>query len=460
MDLPITRPSMICYADEIEFSKFLKDLSAKRHNGFIRITLGSDEGFILFKKGKEIAASYDRLTRVDAIEKIKEAMDDNSTILEIFDVRPSQIDFFMDMNKPYLIGSDAYDLIEELKKSKEVNIVPPTAPEPKPVPKPKPVSEAITKTESAEEVKPVKSESVEEVIPVKSESVEEVVPVKSESVEEVVPVKSESVEEVVPVKSESTGEEPISKPVLETVSPPVTDSNESENLKQREPNISEQAIITETEAETINEDVNELNTSKTLDKPVNEPVVQSVPEPERLDTIVEPSGSVSKNNTIIENSNSTLKSTESNQNESESIENAEMPPMDRSALMRKYGIKEIQEEDVVNLLESYKGGSVSDEDVEKIELTLMNKIKKSILAIGKIKGAEVMVFLDNTDGLSGKVNMIIESESKGFLSRLIGDSNNINLERQIKEISQIEIRKSFRKYPEIVEKFEVNVEIS
>ena len=71
-----------------------------------------------------------------------------------------------------------------------------------------------------------------------------------------------------------------------------------------------------------------------------------------------------------------------------------------------------------------------------------------------------MVFLDNTNGLSGKANIIIESESKGFLSRLMGDSSNVNLERKIKDISQIEIRKSFRKYPEIIDKFEVNVEIS
>ena len=65
--------------------------------------------------------------------------------------------------------------------------------------------------------------------------------------------------------------------------------------------------------------------------------------------------------------------------------------------MKKYGIKDIQEEEVENILDSYKGGEISDENVEKIELTLMNKIKKSILGIPKIKGAEVMVFLDNGD---------------------------------------------------------------
>ncbi len=119
MELPITRPSMMCYADEVEFPDLLNDLSAKKHNGFIRITAGSEEGFILFKEGKEIAASYIRYSRVDAIEKIKSAMEDNTTLIEVFDVRPNQIDFFMDMNKPYIIGSDAYDLIDELKKPDE-----------------------------------------------------------------------------------------------------------------------------------------------------------------------------------------------------------------------------------------------------------------------------------------------------------------------------------------------------
>src|SRR4030042_6529267 len=103
MELPITRPSMICYADELEFPEFLNDLSAKKHNGFIRITSGSEEGYILFKEGKEIAASYERHSRVDAIEKIKTATDNNGTLIEIFDVRPSQIDFFMDINNPYII---------------------------------------------------------------------------------------------------------------------------------------------------------------------------------------------------------------------------------------------------------------------------------------------------------------------------------------------------------------------
>ena len=428
MDLPITRPSMICYADEIEFSEFLKDLSAKKHNGFIRITSGSDEGFILFKKGKEIAASYDRNSRVDAIDKIKDAMDDNGTILEIFDVRPSQIDFFMNMNKPYLIDSEAYDLINEIKRSKEVNNLEPEL-EPKAVPKPKPVSDAIRRSETIDEVEPVR------------------------------------VDEVEPVKSVTVEEKPISKPVLDSVSTSVNDSVDSKDLTEAE------LVKSEPETVSVKEDVYQINDSETVNeplnetKPVNEPVVESVPLPKNLEPeFNEPSETVSSTDIPVnENLNSTVKTNEPNRNESdlvEELEEVEMPQMDRSKLMQKYGIKEIQEKDVDDILESYKGGSVSDDDVEKIELTLMNKIKKSILAMSKVQGVEVMVFLDNTNGLSGKANIIIESESKGFLSRLMGDSSNVNLERKIKDISQIEIRKSFRKYPEIIDKFEVNVEIS
>ena len=189
--------------------------------------------------------------------------------------------------------------------------------------------------------------------------------------------------------------------------------------------------------------------NKTIPKSVTE-IVKSESE------IEESESEVSNEKPSMDISNSP----ESFQKDTESLseEDSPKPPMDRSELMKKYGIKDIQEEDVTNILESYKGGSVSDEDVEKIELTLMNKIKKSTLSIPKIRGAEVMVFLDNAERLTGKVNIIIESETQGFLSRIMGDSNKDNLERQIIEISQIEIRKSFRKYPEIVDDFNINVE--
>jgi hypothetical protein len=314
----------------------------------------------------------------------------------------------MDMNKPYIIGSDAYDLINELKKPDEVDKEPEHIPKPKAVPKPKPVSEALKDPENNS--KPI---------------------------------------------TETVEEKSISKPINDMS--PADPDNESESLSTETIN----EIVSDSEMETG--PVTEIKENETIKEPLNEKssVDETIPEP--VISITEVNESLmavsSKDKIVSENLNASTESSEKDL-ERNPMEKITETPMDRSELMKKYGIKDIQEEDVSNILESYKGGSVSDEDVEKIELTLMNKIKKSILAIPKIKGAEVMVFLDNANGLSGKVNIMIESDTKGFLSRIMGDSKDINLERQIIEISQIEIRKSFRKFPEIVDKFNVNVEIS
>jgi len=415
MQLPITRPSMICYADEVKFPDLLNNLSSKKHNGFIRITAGSEEGFILFKEGKEIAASYIRYSRVNAIEKIKSAMEDKTTLVEVFDVRSNQINFFMDMNKPYIIGSDAYDLIDKFKKPEEEKQL-----KPKAVPKPKPVYDALKESST----KPVPEKVKKQVDPKPQENI---VPSPNNTSPE-----SKSLSE-----TETVNQTENEKTVKEDV--PVT-----ENIETIKESIAENESVTENIAE--NESAN-----KTIPKSVIE-IVKIEPE-------------INESELEVSNekpSQDILNSPELSEKYMESLseEDSPQPSMDRSELMKKYGIKDIQEEDVTNILESYKGGSVSDEDVEKIELTLMNKIKKSTLSIPKIRGAEVMVFLDNAERLTGKVNIIIESENEGFLSRIMGDSNKTNLERQIIEISEIEIRKSFRKYPEIVDDFNINVEIS
>jgi len=52
MELPINRPSQMSYADEVDFNGLLGKLKSERFNGFIRITSGSAEGYILFSEGK------------------------------------------------------------------------------------------------------------------------------------------------------------------------------------------------------------------------------------------------------------------------------------------------------------------------------------------------------------------------------------------------------------------------
>lgn len=75
MEMPITKPSMVSYADELNFAQFLEKLMEEGHNGFIRVTSGSDEGYILFKDGKQMAASYGRHSKSDAVESIKSAVE-------------------------------------------------------------------------------------------------------------------------------------------------------------------------------------------------------------------------------------------------------------------------------------------------------------------------------------------------------------------------------------------------
>lgn len=389
MELPITRPSMVSYADEINFSELLGKLKSDKYNGFIRITAGSSEGYILFKNGDQVAASFDQHSKRDALEKIKSVMDDSKTVVEVFDLKESQMDYLINVNKPYLMTvSKAENILNEIKKSKDTTETQgePTSVEPQKIDLEEEISEspAVKGSEPANETKV----------------------------------------ETSPIESEPEIKPQIEEPI----------SNNQGEVVEKIKEISEKS---QTIPETTQKP--EINTAN--EKPViNETKTEQIPEEE---------------------------TTQNNAQESlaERIEfresQVEEEPMDRAEIMKKYGLKDVEEEEVENLLETYKGGSISDDDVEKIELTLMNKIKKSILGIPKIKGTEVMVFLDNTSELFGTINIITEYESKGFLSRIIGDSKSLDtLRSQIITITQIEIKKSFRGFPEIVDNFEINVEVS
>ena len=363
MELPITRPSMISYADELNFNELLGELKSKKYNGFIRITAGSQEGHILFKEGIQIAASYDKDSKIDAINKIKSATDNSSTLVEVFDLRDSQVNYLKDINKAYLFtsGSEVDNKLEELKK-----------------------------TRSKEEIE---------------------TPLPEE--------KSETIE------TPQTGKKP------EIIESPLLKENESFL-----PEIKED-VEGETDVSVDNENVR--NKLKSISQMKSNPVKEPQQEVE-----IKPNANMSHE-----------------VNAETKAEEIEAESTNRAELMKKYGLKDVGDEEVENILESYKGGSLSDEDIEKIELTLMNKIKKSILSIPKIKGTEVMVFLENASELTGTINIITEYESKGFLSRFMGESKDLdNLKKQIINITQIEIKKSFRGYPEIVDNFKINVEVS
>ncbi len=388
MELPITRPSMMSYADQIDFNELLGKLKSDRCNGFIRVTSGPMEGHILFKDGNQVAASFDKYTKIEAIERIRSTTEDANALIEVFDLKESQLDYLMDINKTYLINfnSKADNIREEIIKSESLK------------------TENIKSSMDKEEIKPeeqsLSNSHFKDVI----NEIKATPETNKESI---------TIKEVKKLETHLSPE--INEPINEEKSNiGVSDENHKIN------------IIEDSGEPSTNDINNALEVEKT-----------------EINTAVD----ISTEEKVLPEDIGFKESSSEN--------------MDRSEIMKKYGLKDVQAEEVENLLESYKGGDLSDDDVEKVELTLMNKIKKSILGIPKIKGTEVIVFLDNSNQLLGTINIISEYESKGLISRIIGDSKDSeNLRTQIINITEIEIRKSFRGYPEIVDNFEINVEFS
>lgn len=424
--MPITKPSMVSYADELDFSKLMEDLANDHKNGFIRVTSGSEEGYILYKDGKQVAASYDRFSKSEALEKINSALGNKNTLIEVFDVGPSQVNYLLDLNKPYTIEADSnvYDVIGELKK---------------------------TSTETSEEPVEEVSPQVKETEVTESNKVEASAENVSKDVESVENVVEPSVTE----KPDTSLKEPSSSPDL----PKEVETNEEVDLS------SDLGFDKSVVDSSVN--VEKSSVADKLDKALNElPKDEGVAEvhdspSEFLDESADSSIKDIPKQPMADTKSETPDMAEIGSESSETQDIVDEIPVDRSELLKKYGIKDVQDDDVENLLQSYKGGIIDDDDVERVELVLMNLIKKSVLGIPKIKGTEVMVFLDNYKELSGTINIITEYESQGFLNRIMGQNRTaVNLRRQIINIAEIAIKKSFRQYPEVVEKFEINVEFS
>ncbi len=332
------------------------------------------------------------------------------------------MDYLLDLNKPYTIETDSvvYDVIGELKKKS-----------------------SETSEESVETV----NSTITEPEVQDSDKIEASAKNISEDVESVEKVVESSITE----KTDSSlKEQPSEEPIKELEMDGEVESSPSVGLDE-----SVDKSAQNVEKSTL---ANELE--KSLNEPLKEKEMSDEPPSSGgLDEYVDYSSVSNTPEEPVVGTNSTpLAKTEI---ESESSDIDDEIPVDRSELLKKYGIKDVQDDDVENLLQSYSGGIIDDDDVERVELVLMNLIKKSVLGIPKIKGTEVMVFLDNYKDLSGTINIITEYESQGFLNRIMGQSRTaVNLRRQIINIAEIAIKKSFRQYPEVVERFEINVEFS
>ncbi len=469
MDMPITKPSMVAYADELEFSQLIEELSKTKKNGFIRVTSGSEDGYLLFKDGKQVAASYDNLSKLEALDKIKQVMEDYKTLVEVFDIRPSQVSYLMDLNKPYLLEKvlEINEVLEELKKDKEdeskedeiskesekTPLETESLDQPSINPETEITSEDEGPTKSSEDTPDEKSpdsDVAEKTVTAETSSeprVEEVV-VKEKTTSTDPTNTSTDQENKIGEESPSSPGDDLSGVKLEST--PASGKNSPETTTE-----ASSEVVTESSADKI-----EISESESASEP------KSTSGPETNDDVKTDIKEAKISGTPELNDNSStapmekVNPVETAMEEPSAMENEE--PMDRTELLKKYGIKDIDEEDVEKVLESYTGGYLSDNDVEKVELTLMNRVKKSIMGLPKVKGTEVMIFLDNAgNDLRGNINVIMEYQSQGFLSRIVGGSKEINnLKRQVIGICNMEIRKIFREYPEVVDKFEINVEIS
>jgi hypothetical protein len=422
MELPITRPSQMSYGDEIEFNELLEKLNSKKFNGFIRVTSQGSEGFILLNNGMQSASSFDNYSKKEALEQIESTVDNSKTLIEVFDLKESQMKYLMDLNKFFIIDSESKieNIIDDLKNNK------------------------------TEETKSTDNLSI-------AEEKVKVIPEKTES-----DIGKES--EILETESKN---EIISEQKKDNIDPITEEIKESQAPIRETGDIKSKKEITSNKKENKNNYYynNEIDESpKTIIKREN--------KKNSLGENFEPEISItSRENEVIKTPQDVI-ITENNpkyeDKEAESLDEynfiesgIESEDINREDLMKKYGLKDVEEKEVDDLIETYKGGSLSDDDIEKIELTLMNKIKKLILGIPKIKGTEVMVFLDNSSELSGIINIITEYESKGLLYRIMGESRDIDkIKKQITDITQMEIKKSFRRYPEIIDDIKINVEIS
>ncbi len=449
MELPITKPSQVSYADELDFSELLEKMAENEHNGFIRITHSSEEGYILFKEGKKVAASYDRFLKSEAIDKIKSSFEKSDTLIEVFDLKESQMNYLIDLNKVYKLEEKP----KSVSRPTETNLEPEIISDSENIFNPKEASYRKSADSLREEMELQYAQSENSDAETKTDSLDE--PVTEEVVEE-------TVEEVVPPVETPINETPVEKNIepeaiieeKQSEQPPEESSESEKSSGPEEPPAPEELPKEPPEELTIEEKVNEQEVS--IPEAEVQGEIQSKVASEMGDTAESVTSTESEEPEILNEAQETTDVTEES---SELVEEPEVP-MDRLDLMKKYGLRDIDENEVENILDTYKGGFISSDDVEKIELTLMNKIKKSVMGIPKIRGTEVMVFLESSPELIGKIKIITIYEGKGLFSRLRGDSKDIqNLRYQITDITEMEIRKSFREYPQIVDNFDIDIEI-
>ena len=129
----------------------------------------------------------------------------------------------------------------------------------------------------------------------------------------------------------------------------------------------------------------------------------------------------------------------------------------RNNLLEKYGLKDMDEEEIEELLGSYDRDGLNNKELESMERVLSKRLHSIIMSVHAIKKAAVEVFMDYSDELRGIVTVIVEYEHNGFLNRIVGHSNS-GINAEIIELTQREINELFKNSPELAGNFEIDVE--
>lgn len=144
-------------------------------------------------------------------------------------------------------------------------------------------------------------------------------------------------------------------------------------------------------------------------------------------------------------------------NESNEENNPNEEFTERHNLLERYGLKDMDEEEIEELLGSYDRATLNNKELESMERILSKKIHSAIMSVHAIKKAAVEVFIDYSDELHGIVTIIVEYEPKNILDRLRGSSNS-SMNAETIELTQMEISELFKNSPELVGNFEIDIE--
>ncbi len=209
------------------------------------------------------------------------------------------------------------------------------------------------------------------------------------------------------------------------------------------------------------------NTTKPTINPENEYpheefVIKELPENEGLlenkeiDELFEEDGFDQEE----ENANSLLNHPDEIYNHVQSTykENRELETVDRTELLEKYNIKDVHEDEIDYILESFDN-PIIEENIEKIEETLMENIKNSALSHPKIEWVNVLVFLDDKE-LEGSIKIFADYVDRSLLKHIIS-KNNEKLELDLIQIALYEVWDVFTTLGVNIDNLEskINVEV-